>query len=235
MNSNNTKNRISEVTKQRLKHFKPTVIKSYQKLINTSQPETYFNIAYDMNQILKKNNIKPFSINNKKQSCKGLSDLMDTYFKKYNRAFIVKKSPNSKNAYLFFAEDILYLLVNQSSLYTPKNILGFIAPKVHTFTLQDELSKKKINIIFLSSKRKDFRKELIEFYRSSHTKPDFIIQSDTNIALCFINKESFDYTYQEAMEYSKYDKKHFQSLLEYNANYIDFIMNNYLMIHPTKK
>lgn len=54
MNSNNTKNRISEVTKQRLKHFKPTVIKSYQKLINTSQPETYFNIAYDMNQILKK-------------------------------------------------------------------------------------------------------------------------------------------------------------------------------------
>lgn len=235
MSSNNTKNRINEKTIQRLKYLKPTVIKSYQKLTDTSQPETYFNIACDLNQILKKNNIKPYAINTEKQNCRGLSNLMDTYLEKYKRTFKVKKNPNSKNAYLFFAEDILYLLVNQSSLYTPKNILGFIAPKVHTLTLSDELSKKKINIIFLSCKRRNFRKELIKFYRESQTKPDFIIQGDTNIALCFINKESFDYTYQEAMEYSKYDKKHFQSLLEYNANYIDFIMNNYLMIHPTKK
>lgn len=235
MSSNNTKNRISEITKQRLKHFRPTVITSYQKLTDTSQPETYFNIAYDMNQILKKNNIKQFTINDDKQTCKGLSDLMETYFKKYKRAFIVKKNPNSKNTYLFFPEDILYLLVNQSSLYTAKNILGFIAPKIHTLTLSDELSKKKISIIFLSCKRRDFRKELINFYRASQTKPDFIIQGDTNIALCFINKEAFDNTYKEALKYSKYDQKHFQSLLESNTDYIDFIMNNYLMIHPAKE
>lgn len=135
----------------------------------------------------------------------------------------------------FLRKIYLYLLINQSSLYTAKNILGFIAPKVQTLTLSDELSEKKINIIFLSCKRRDFRKELIKFYRSSQTKPDFIIQGDTNIALCFIKKESFDNTYKKAVGYSKYDKKHFQSLLGSNANYIDFIMNNYLMIHPAKE
>lgn len=209
--------------------FKKSIINTYlQNLSNKNFPPQKKILSYDFSNYKANNGIQQKNTSAESNFTKYL----DYFLKKYKRTFQLKVG---RSSYIFFEEDILYLLTNYPESDLAIHLLNFIVPKFVTFTIKDEISKNNVYIVQILCRKKVCTNALLSYYKKHEHKPDFINKLDTTLFLLYTDRNKYDFIHEELKNIHKpYCKDTFNNLLmnkRKKDDYINFIVANYSKIH----
>ena len=211
--------------------FKKSIINTYlENLDNLDNPPLKKTLAYDFKNYKTSNGIQHKSAS----AAPNFSKYLQSFLKKYTRTFELKVG---KSSYIFFKEDILYLLENYPESNLTKNLLNFIVPKYLTFIIKNEISENNVYIVQILGRKKAYTNALLSYYNNHEHKPDFITKLGTTLFLSYTDRSKRNFICEELKNLKPYSRDTFYNLLmnkKKKDDYIKFIVNNYSKIHKQK-